>query len=69
MSWRGVGFGGSCLELDNELTHRSGNRVAALQSCWIEEGGVGAALVLEVEWSWFEAEERERGGKGRRRRD
>ena len=52
MSWRGVGFGGSCLELDNELTHRSGNRVAALQSCWIEELGVGVALVLEVEWSW-----------------
>ena len=53
MSWRGVGFGGSCLELDKELTHRSGNRVATLQSCWIEEGGVGAALVLEVEWSWL----------------
>ena len=53
MSWRGVGFGGSCLELDNELTHRSGNQVAALQSCWIEEGGVGAALVFEVEWSWL----------------
>ena len=53
MSWKGVGFGGSCLELDNELTHRSGNQVAALQSCWIEEGGVGAALVLEVEWSWL----------------
>ena len=68
MSWRGVGFGGSCLELDNELTHRSGNRVAALQSCWIEEGGVGAALVLEVEWSWFEAKERERRERKKKKR-
>lgn len=45
MSWRGVGFGESCLEFDNELTHSSGKRVAALQSCWMEEVGVGVALV------------------------
>lgn len=61
MSWRGVGFGGSCLELDNVLTHRSGNRVAALQSFWMEEVGVGVAFVLEAE----ERERRERKKKKR----
>lgn len=46
------------MDLDKELTHWSGKRVA-LQTCWIE---VVVGVVLEEEWSWGwrDAEERER---------
>ena len=46
------------MDLDKELTHWSGKRVA-LQTCWIE---VVVGVVLGEEWSWTrkEAEERER---------